>query len=273
MRLLLVATIVLSALSAFFAFQTRIRGTQCSEERDVARKGLQEAQHRLTKGNGEKKDLETKLKEIELKSDKLKQDSEKMRSDLANLQAESTQASAAVKQKDAEISKLKEEMTRQKPEDPKPAMAEAEAKIAELRNQLERSQQTAQELEKRAESLAQKLEESAKKKEIEVMKKAAVAQREAVKNVVGRVLAYNEGWNFAVLNIGDRHGVTPETQLEVRRDGIVVAKLQVTQVQPTQCTAGVISQSTGKQLKFLSSDSVVFSRQQAPNGLETALVP
>ena len=43
------------------------------------------------------------------------------------------------------------------------------------------------------------------------------------KPVTGTVVALNEGWNFVVVDLGDKNGITPETPLAVQRKGKFVA--------------------------------------------------
>lgn len=50
----------------------------------------------------------------------------------------------------------------------------------------------------------------------------------------GDVVSYDPAWNFAVVSIGDRSGITPETVLYAMRDGATVAKLKVSKVYPDQ---------------------------------------
>ena len=77
------------------------------------------------------------------------------------------------------------------------------------------------------------------------------------KPVSGKVVALNEGWNFVVVDIGDKNGVTPETQLEVQRKGKVVARLNVTEVRPRHVSAGIEYAEGKRRERVLPGDTVV----------------
>ena len=77
------------------------------------------------------------------------------------------------------------------------------------------------------------------------------------KGASGSVVAINEGWNFVVVNLGDRNGVTPETLLAVQRKGKLVANLKVTEVRPKHVSAGVEYAEGNRREKVLLGDTVV----------------
>lgn len=57
-----------------------------------------------------------------------------------------------------------------------------------------------------------------------------VAKKPAPKS--GVVLSYDADWNFAVVSIGDRSGITPETVLYAMRGDATVSKLRVSKLYP-----------------------------------------
>jgi hypothetical protein len=61
-----------------------------------------------------------------------------------------------------------------------------------------------------------------------VKSEARVSKKPAPKS--GNVVSYDPAWNFAVISIGDRSGITPETVLYAMRGGATVAKLKVSKV-------------------------------------------
>ncbi|MBU6409917.1 MAG: hypothetical protein KGR98_05970 [Verrucomicrobia bacterium] len=56
----------------------------------------------------------------------------------------------------------------------------------------------------------------------------------------GKVLAVDPKWDFVVLNIGGDQGVLPDGELLVSRDGRLVAKVIVRNVQKDRCIANVV---------------------------------
>ena len=73
----------------------------------------------------------------------------------------------------------------------------------------------------------------------------------------GRVLAYNAGWNFVVLNIGDRQGLKANTPMIVVRNGQQIARVRVTSVEPTQAIADVLPNSLARGATVQPGDTVV----------------
>ena len=257
-RLMLIASIVLSLGSAFLAYQTRVRGGVVIEDRDASQKRAKTVEEQLTKEKAQKKELETKLQTSEKQSGELKATVEKSKADLAQTKDESVKLEGRIKEKEVELERVKSEMSKPKVVENNEVSAQWEAKLADLRGQLEKSNLAAQEQERRAEELTKKIAELQKKKEEEV-KRAVVKKQEVIKNTVGRILAYDPDWNFVVVDIGDKNGVTPASDLNVMRKGSPVAKLKITKVQPETVTAGVVALKSGKFVKLEAEDTVVFA--------------
>src|SRR5437660_1570015 len=51
--------------------------------------------------------------------------------------------------------------------------------------------------------------------------------------VHGTVLAVNQAYNFVVLNMGDRQGVVPNSEMLVLRQGALIGKIRISSVEPT----------------------------------------
>ena len=75
---------------------------------------------------------------------------------------------------------------------------------------------------------------------------------------IGRVLVVNQGWNFVVLSIGDKQGMSPDSTLLVLRGGAQIAKLRVKTIEPSQSIADVIAGSIRKGVTVQPGDNVVF---------------
>ena len=76
--------------------------------------------------------------------------------------------------------------------------------------------------------------------------------------VTGTVLAYNPGWNFVVLSIGDKQSLKAGKVLVVTRGGQMVARVRVTSVEPTSSIADVIPSSVTRGESVQPGDSVVY---------------
>jgi hypothetical protein len=76
--------------------------------------------------------------------------------------------------------------------------------------------------------------------------------------LTGKILAVNPGWNFVVLNIGDRAGVKANTQMLVVRNGQRVATVRVTSVEPATAIADVVPGTLARGQSIQPGDSVVY---------------
>jgi len=56
----------------------------------------------------------------------------------------------------------------------------------------------------------------------------------------GSVLIVDPKWKFVVLDIGEQDGIEPRGELMVSRDGILVAKVRITNVYADRCIANVL---------------------------------
>lgn len=86
----------------------------------------------------------------------------------------------------------------------------------------------------------------------------------------GRILAVNNGWNFVVLSVGDRHGVLVNSSLVVVRGNEPVARLRVTSVEPTTSIADVLPGTVRKGVTVQPGDSVIF---EGTRGAQPAAKP
>jgi len=80
----------------------------------------------------------------------------------------------------------------------------------------------------------------------------------------GRILAVDPGWNFVVMNIGDREGVKAGSPLLVTREGQLIARVQAKSVEPSQTVADIQNASLTKGEKIKPGDTVIFPLQGAP---------
>lgn len=75
----------------------------------------------------------------------------------------------------------------------------------------------------------------------------------------GHVVNVNPGWNFVVIDMGDRQGVSVNSPLFVMRGGQMIARLKITSVEPRTSIADIIPGSMAKGNVVQSGDHVVFA--------------
>ena len=139
-----------------------------------------------------------------------------------------------------------------------------QSQVDDLRHQLDSA-------EKEKALLAEKLEDAqqhtAQGKEVpkESRKKrdTAPTQRESVTShragVHGSVLAYNQAYNFVVLNLGARNGVEPNSEMLVLRDGTLIAKIRISSVEPATAIGDIITNSLARGVQVQPGDNVIYA--------------
>jgi hypothetical protein len=80
----------------------------------------------------------------------------------------------------------------------------------------------------------------------------------------GRVVAVNPGWNFAVIDVGDRKGATLNAPLIVTRGGQMVGRLKITSVEPATSIADIIPGSVARGDSVQPGDRIVFAGRSNP---------
>jgi len=87
--------------------------------------------------------------------------------------------------------------------------------------------------------------------------------KEGLSGLRARILAVNAGWNFVVLDKGDRAGVTLDDPLIVVRGNEPVARLRVTSVEPSTSIADVLPSSVRRGISVQPGDTVIFQGRTA----------
>ena len=131
--------------------------------------------------------------------------------------------------------------------------------VDELRRQLDGA-------EKEKALLAEKLQDAMKetpKAETRKKRETASVQRQSSSShragVHGSVLAYNQAYNFVVLNLGARNGVEPNSEMLVLRDGTLIGKIRISSVEPATAIGDIMSNSLARGVQVQPGDSVIYA--------------
>ncbi len=139
-----------------------------------------------------------------------------------------------------------------------------QSQVDDLRRQLDGA-------EKEKELLAEKLQEAqrpaqikeASKVETRKKRETASVQRQGSSShragVHGTVLAYNQAYNFVVLNLGARNGVEPNSEMLVLRDGTLIGKIRISSVEPATAIGDIMSNSLARGVQVQPGDSVIYA--------------
>jgi len=142
--------------------------------------------------------------------------------------------------------------------------SDLQSQVDDLRHQLDGA-------EKEKALLAEKLQDAqqrpaqvkeAPKAETRKRRETASVQRESSSHragVHGAVLAYNQAYNFVVLNLGARNGVEPNSEMLVLRDGTLIGKIRISSVEPATAIGDIMTNSLARGVQVQPGDSVIYA--------------
>jgi hypothetical protein len=275
-RILLFATIALSLVSASLAYLTRQKAEELAGSLKSTSQRATETVSSAAKLKEENKTAQSRIEELSKSVEEQKAQADKISTNLKESESKGTKLEAEVAEKakkaEALARQLEEAVAAAKPVAPAPDQALAD-KMAKLSDDLDKTKQAAEAEQKRLMQKAVELE--GRVAQLTLKSKTSndggtpsgsSGGNGIQKTVSGTVVAVNEGWNFVVVDLGDKNGVTPETQLAVQRKGKVVANLKVTEVRPKHVSAGVeYSEGSRKEKIRLGDTVVVVPRLMAPS--------
>lgn len=74
----------------------------------------------------------------------------------------------------------------------------------------------------------------------------------------GNVVAVDPKYDFVILDIGENQGVLERAQMLVNRDGKLIGKVQITQVEPNRSIANVLQDWKQEGTEIMEGDQVIF---------------
>jgi hypothetical protein len=77
--------------------------------------------------------------------------------------------------------------------------------------------------------------------------------------VRGTVLAVNQAYNFVVLNLGGRHGVEPNSEMLVLRQGTPIGKIRISSVEPATAIGDIITGSLARGVQVQPGDTLIYA--------------
>lgn len=266
-RILLFATIAFSLASGTLAYLTRQKAEELSGNLKSTSLSVTETKSAASKLKEENKTAQARIEELSKSAEAQKAQAEQVAANLKESESKATKLEADVAEKAKKMEaldrQLKEAIAAAKPPAPMPDPAQ-EQKIVELGKELEKVKQDAEKEQKRLADEAAEL----KKKVTQLVAKnnpnpgggasgSGGSGAAAPKVVSGNVVAVNDGWNFVVVDLGDKNGVTPETTLLVQRNGKAVANLKITEVRPKHVSAEVEALEGKRRERVHLGDTVV----------------
>ncbi len=229
---------------------------------DKVKSGWSEAKQSLTREQANvqtaKNDLKKATEDAGLANDKAREAAQALESKATELAAKNQQLSDAQKEAEAqtaEIDRLKKSIAGM-PVPPAPGVPDP--RIAELTEKLQKAEALGAEKDARIADLISKGKENEGK--VAELEKQAITRGAllSLAGLQGRILAVNSGWNFVVLNIGDKQGVAVNAPLLVVRGNAPVARLRITSVENSKSIADVVPSSVAHGVTIQPGDTVIF---------------
>jgi len=263
-KILIILSIVVSLASAGVGYLNRTTLLQTKETLASTQADLEKTKSELEETKKKLTDSEAKNTELTAQKEQLESQVAKLKTELATTQTNLTEANTKLTEKTAEIATLTTDLKTKGDEiealkvavaaataastTAAPAQDVNKARIEELETLNKKIQE---EIDSKNAALAEY-----KKKEIETKLKSAR------RNLMGRVLAVNQAWNFVVLSIGDKNGVLSNTELIVKRGSTEIGRVRITSVEPSTSIADIIPTSITRGLSIQPGDEVIFKNPE-----------
>ena len=166
---------------------------------------------------------------------KTKTEAEQAKSQLASTQSDLEAANAKATSLTAQVADLQKQVDQAKLTGTSGIVASTGPTVADmdaLNKKLTDSQAAVAELTQVKETLTNKAKDAESRAD-DLEKVVAHYKQGTVKNgLEGEVLAYNPGWNFVVLSIGDRQGAVANAEMILQRGGSQIGKVRITSSSP-----------------------------------------
>lgn len=260
-KILLVISIVISLLTAGLGFMTKAKVDDLQGRLSSAKGQLGAAQDSLAKAKSEltktTEDLTTANKTVESQKGEIG----RIAGELQTTKTDLEKITQAISSKDQEIAALEKKIS----DMTTPASGEAPMsgeEIAQLKNTLNKKEAELAELKSVQESLNSRVQETQGRLQVAENEVKRYQLGIARQSLSGRILAVNQGWNFVVLDIGDRQGAAKDAPLLVLRGGAPIARLRITSVEPSISIADVVPGSLSRGTIVQPGDRVVFAGRQ-----------
>jgi hypothetical protein len=264
---LAIAFLVLAAFFGFLNSQKvkalRTNAANAQATRDAAE--LRRLQEELDGPEGGTTGAEEqgKVAEAENRAAKAEADLAQVQKEKADLQAKldtSQQEIASLQKRVEEAGKNATPSVSGSPPADSAPTADLQSQIDDLRRQLESAEKEKAFL---AEKIQDAQERTGQPKEGKKRRETATVQRETVTarrtGVRGTVLAYNQAYNFVVLNLGARNGVETNSEMLVLREGTLIGKIRISSVEPATAIGDIITNSLARGVQVQSGDTVIYA--------------
>lgn len=261
-KTLLSISLLIIIVTAGFAVATKGRVEALHTDLRGTKSNLVSAKSNLAKTELTLKTAEENLVAAKATIEEKEKDIATHKAELARVAEEMKIAATAVASKTEELAVAKEKLTKFELEFEGVNPVELKAKMEELTTQVAKKTTELEELTAVMATLEQQ-KVAADDKLVTTQQIVKDYKDGIVRNgLSGKILAYNPGWNFVVLNLGDRQGLKANAHMLVIRGGEAIAKIKVTSVEPGTSIADIIPSSVARGVSVQPGDTVVFENKR-----------
>lgn len=254
-RIALIITLVLVLATCYFGYASRTKILGLNDK--VA--GLTSDLNRTTADlNKTKSDL--KASEDELA--KTKTDLEAAQAQVASLQSNLDSVNKQLTDANSKVDDLTKQIAALKNTNQGPAqnatLIYSKDDMDKVTNQLNDAKAQVAELTQVKETLTNKVKDAESRAD-DLQKVVDHYKNGTLRNgLEGEVLAYNPGWNFVVISLGDRQGAVANAEMILKRGGSQIGKIRITSVEPSTSVADIIPGSLARGVRVQPGDRVIF---------------
>ena len=174
---------------------------------------------------------------------------------LAQILGDKKQLEAQIQTKDSEIAGLRKQLEEKEPASANPGAASTQ----ELQAQLDDARQQLDSAEREKSLLAEKVQAVRERSpQFEEERKRRVPTRSKA-GLHGTILAVNQAYNFVVLNLGNRNGVEPQSEMLIVRDGTFIGKIRISSVEPATAIGDIITSTLARGVQVQPGDIVIYA--------------
>jgi hypothetical protein len=256
-------------LAAFFGFlniqkikAVRTNATNTQAARDAAQRRQANAKQNAPTGETAGAEQQAKVVEAENRAAKAEAELAQVQKEKADLQAKldaGQQEVASPQKRVEEAGKNANAPAAGSPAGNSAQTADLQSQVDDLRRQLESAEKEkvflSEKLQDAQERPTQPKEGKKRRETVSTQGETASPHRTGVR---GTVLAYNQVYNFVVLNLGARQGVESNSEMLVLREGTLIGKIRISSVEPATAIGDIIPSSLARGVQVQPGDTVIY---------------
>jgi uncharacterized phage infection (PIP) family protein YhgE len=252
-RIALGITLLFLLITCFFGFETRSKVQDLTDKNQRLGTDLASAQQEAARDKALARSAQDELGKAKDAAATAQSQLESAQSDLQNANSQIATLSGSVSTLQTALANATHQQI-----GPATPTGPSQADFDKLTDQLKDAQAQIAELQQVKETLTNK-EKDAESRADDLQKIADHYRNGTMRNgLEGEVLAYNPGFNFVVLSIGDRQGAVNNAEMILERGGSQIGKVRITEVEPSTSVADVIPGSLARGVRVQPGDRVIF---------------